>query len=62
MDAIQTILHSFLIFHINAIYAIGYFLKNNFFFLFVLAAVGYMVLEELRTNDDKYVHDERRMT
>jgi hypothetical protein len=61
MDAIRNFFHSFLVFNANAFYYIVYFLKNNYLFIIVLFAVGYIVYEELRNESGKYVNDERRM-
>lgn len=61
LETIQEALHTFWIFHVNAFYAIGYFLKNNFFFIFVLIAIAYMVFEELKAENYNYVNDERRI-
>lgn len=60
-EAFQNFLHAFGVFNANAFFSIVYFLKNNFFFIFVLFAIGYMVMQELKTDSYNYVNDERRM-
>lgn len=52
---------TFLVFHVNAFNTILYFLKSNFFFVFVLVAIGFMVMEELKIDNCNYVSDDRRM-
>lgn len=61
METIKEFLHTFAVYHVNAFYSIAYFLKNNFFFIFVLIAIGYMVYEELKADNYNYVNDERRI-
>jgi|LSQX01.2.fsa_nt_gb hypothetical protein len=61
LEWVREFFHTFWIYHANAFYAIVYFLKNNFFFIFVLIAIGYMVYEELKTDNYNYVNDERRI-
>ena len=61
MDIVSSFIDSFLVFHVNAFYAIVYFLQNNFFFLFVIVAIFYLVLQELIIKNGKYVDDERRI-
>lgn len=61
MDAVLNFLHSFVVFNINAVYTILFFLKNNYFFILVLIAIGYMVYQELKIDNYNYVDDERRM-
>jgi len=61
MDVIMDFLHQFWIFHVNAFYAIVFFLKHNFLFIFVLIAVGYLAMQELKSDSENYVQDERRM-
>ena len=62
LETIGSMLYTFMVFHVNGFYSILHFLKNHYFILFVLVAVGFMVFEELKVNDQKYVNDERRMT
>lgn len=61
MEQLGQFLNTFAIFHINAFYAILYFLKDNFFFMFVLFAIGYMIVEELKSESYQYVNDNRRI-
>lgn len=61
MEAVRNFFHTFLVFNINAVYSILFFLKHNYFFIFVLLAIGYMVYQELEIESYNYVDDERRM-
>lgn len=61
MEAIQSFFHTFMIFNINAVYSILFFLKHNYFFIAVLIAIGYMVYQELKIENYNYVDDERRI-
>lgn len=61
LDTIKAYIDIFIVFHVNAFYSIGYFLKNNFFFIFVLFAIMYLVYQELRVEAYNYVDDERRI-
>jgi len=61
LESIKSFLHTFSVYHINAFYSIAYFLKNNYFFIIVLIAIGYMVFEELRVDNYNYTNDERRI-
>lgn len=61
MEMIQNFFHSFWIFHINGFYSILYFLKNNFLFIFVLFAIGYLLWQELNIKNNDLVDDERRI-
>lgn len=60
-ETLKNFIDTFMVFNANAFYSIVYFLKHNFFFIFVLFAIGYMVLQELKTDNYNYVNDERRM-
>ncbi len=61
LESIKTFLHTFVVYHINAFNSIVYFLKHNFFFIFVLIAIGYLVFEELKVDNYNYTNDERRI-
>ena len=61
LESIKEFLHTVGVYHANAFYTIVYFLKNNFFFIFVLIAIGYMVHEDLKADNYNYVNDERRI-
>ena len=61
METVNRFLEAFLAFNANGVYAIGYFLKNNFFFIFVLISIGYMTFQEFKAKNAEYVDDERRI-
>lgn len=61
MESINYFLSTFWTYNVNAFNLVGYFIKNNFFFMFVLIAIGYMVFEELQTDNYNYTNDERRI-
>jgi len=58
----QELFRSFLIFHANGFYSVTFFLYQNFWFFFVVAAITYLILEELKIKNFQYVDDERRIT
>lgn len=60
-EAIKNFFMNFLIFNINGINSIIYFLKNNIIFFLVLACIFYMIYLELQNQSYEYVDDERRI-
>ncbi len=52
---------SFIAYNANAFFAILYFLKHNYLFLLVLAAVAYMFVQEIIMQKETYVSDDRRI-
>ena len=61
MEILTNFLHSYAVFHINAIYAITFFLKYNLFLFFVLGAICYIVYEELKCENANFVEDRRKV-
>ena len=45
----------------NAFYSVLYFLTNNFLFFVVIIAIVYIVVIELKEENDNYVDDERNV-
>lgn len=61
LDVIQNFFNNFLIFNINGINGIIYFLKNNIIFFLVLSCIFYMIYLELQIQSYDFVDDERRI-
>lgn len=61
MNFISSFLEQFFAFHANAFYAIVFFLKKNYLIVVVLAAIAYLVYEELKSERANFVQDDRRM-
>lgn len=60
-DYITYFFQTFIIFNINAFYAICYFLKNNILAGVVLFAIGYIVYEDCKAATMDFVEDDRRI-
>lgn len=58
----QNLFQSLLAFHANGFYSITYFFYQNFWFFFVVLAIAYLILEELKIKNSQFVSDERRIT
>lgn len=51
----------FVIFNKNAFYYILYFIKNYWIFLFVVAAISFLMYFEIKTSESKFIDDKRRI-
>lgn len=51
----------FAIFNENAFYYVLFFLKNYWIYLFVVAAISLMFYLQLKSTDEQFINDKRRI-
>jgi len=55
------ILHSALVFHVNAFYGIVFFMQTNFFLFLGVPAAAYLAYSEIRAKTSLEIDDKRRL-
>lgn len=61
LETMKIYFHNFLVFNQNAIYYILYFLKNYWMYLFVVAAIIFMAYFQIKSTDERFIDDNRRI-